>query len=73
MPPVITPDETGSNLFRATSSPDKPKRASRAVCKDCDWEYDPPQGTNQLIVFAHAAGHSYRGDHEIRFEEEARR
>ncbi len=64
--PVITPMESGRNRFRQH---DKPKRADRAFCKDCDWEYNPPEGCNQLIVFAHAAGHSYRGNHEICFEE----
>ena len=108
--PVITPDESGSNRFRAKcikqrhrTSRGYPYKATaandvatgfgqadgeagvtplgqciaqqkqgepiyRAICKDCDWDYEGSKGTHQLIVFAHAAGHSYKGDHEIRFE-----
>ena len=40
----------------------------RAICETCNWEYEGSPGTHQMIVFAHAAGHSYKGDHEIRFE-----
>ena len=62
MPPTLAEPGWNPKKFQV-------QKASRAVCKDCDWEYDPPEGCHQLVVYAHAAGHSYKRNHDIRFED----
>lgn len=56
MPPTLTEPEK----FRE-------QKASRAVCKDCDWEYDPPEGCSWLVVWAYAAIHTSKHPHKMSF------
>lgn len=70
MPPVITSDETNSKDFQARllAARDESTRIRRAVCTCCDWAYEPDADVHELLFLSHAAGHSYKGNHEIRFE-----
>ena len=71
MPPVITPDETSSKDFRARllAVREKSQVIARALCLDCEWKYEPGDGVNEIYFLSHAAGHTYKGNHDIRFEE----
>lgn len=61
MPVKIANSDLGIKVFN------NPPKIVRAICTRCAWKYDG-EGVHELLIMSHAAGHSYKGDHEIRFE-----
>ena len=72
MPTKIAPPTTNVKVFKARRlTPIDCGQSTtiyRAVCTRCAWEYQGGEGVHELLVMSHAAGHSYKANHEIRFE-----